>query len=298
MTSSDQLLFLSQTSTIQDAIDLWTLYLEDQGRSPHTINAFSADMKLFASYFSVDKTVSEIGTDDINKFLDWMQNERGVSCSPKTLSRRITSIKSFFKWLQQSGAIMVNPSDKVIQKSVISPLPEVLLDVEQDAVLEAAYENLQAPDGDARQYVLLKLLLETGIKKAECLNLTTNHLEIKNGEAEIFIRYAAPQYRYRERNLKLSADWVEAYKKYEAQYKISDQLFPWSQRLLEYVLEDIGEQAGIKKHLSFMMCRWTSALNDFRKGTDLEELRIKMGVSKIQFRELKMKLTKLSKNNY
>ena len=297
MSSSNQLLFLSQTSTLQDANDLWAIYLEDQGRSPHTINAFTADIRLFNSYFSEDKTVAEVSTEDINKFLDWMQNKRGVSCSPKTLSRRITSVKSFFKWLQKSGSIMVNPSDKVIQKSVMSPLPIVLTDAERDAVLEAAKNTMESEQNDAREYVLLKLLLETGIKKAECLNLTTNHIEFKNGEADIFIRYANPQYRYRERNLTLSRDWVQAFEKYQTKYAIKDQIFPWSQRLLEYILEDIGEKAGLKKHLSFMMSRWTCALYDFQKGIDLEELRIKMGVSKIQWRELKMKLTKLSNQN-
>lgn len=295
MSSSNQLLFLSQKSTLQDANDLWALHLDDQGRSPHTINAFTADIRLFSSYFNTDTTISDISTEKINKFLNWMLNKRNVPCSPKTLSRRITSIKSFFKWLQQSGALMINPSEKVIQKSVMSPLPTVLSDNERDAVLEAARNTMELDKNDAREYMLLKLLLETGIKKAECLNLTTNHIEFSNGEAEIFIRYANPQYRYRERNLKLSVDWVEAFEKYQTRYTIKDQLFPWSQRLLEYILEDIGKNAGLEKHLSFMMCRWTCALNDFKKGMDLEDLRIKLGVSKIQWRELKMKLTKLAR---
>jgi integrase/recombinase XerD len=63
---------------------------------------------------------------------------------------------------------------------------------------------------------------------------------------------------------------------------------------LEYLLEDIGKDAGLDKHLSFDMCRWTCALNDWRSGTDKETIRQKMGISKIQWREISMKLRQLA----
>jgi integrase/recombinase XerD len=73
-----------------------------------------------------------------------------------------------------------------------------------------------------------------------------------------------------------------------------DQLFPWSPRRLEYLLEDIGTEAGLgEKHLSFDMCRWTSTLLDYRAGMEPEKIRQKLGVSKIQWREVFMKLKQL-----
>ena len=81
-------------------------------------------------------------------FLDWMQKNRGVPCSPKTLARRITSIKSFFRWLHQYGVILIDPAERVVQQSVISPLPQVLLPDEIEAVLEAGkrFQHRQQPD--------------------------------------------------------------------------------------------------------------------------------------------------------
>jgi integrase/recombinase XerD len=70
--------------------------------------------------------VGSTTTTEINHFLKWLETGRGVPCSPKSLSRRITSIKSFFRWLQQNGVMVVDPAEKVVQHSVISPLPEVL----------------------------------------------------------------------------------------------------------------------------------------------------------------------------
>ena len=109
----------------------------------------------------------------------------------------------------------------------------------------------------------------------------------------LFVRYASPQHRYKERKIALSQDWVEAYHEYKEQYKLDDRLFPWSQRRLEYLLEDLGEEAGLSKHLSFDMCRWTCALSDYQTGLEPNKVRQKLGLSKIQWREIKMKLLKL-----
>ena len=58
--------------------------------------------------------------------------------------------------------------------------------------------------------------------------------------------------------------------------------------------EDIGNEAGLTKHLSFDMCRWTCALTDYRAGEDPDKIRQNLGVSKIQWRELYIKLKQLS----
>jgi hypothetical protein len=50
----------------------------------------------------------------------------------------------------------------------------------------------------------------------------------------------------------------------------------------------------LKKHLSFDMCRWTCALRDFESGLDPDNVRQKLGISKIQWREIHLKLRQLS----
>ena len=88
---------------------------------------------------------------------------------------------------------------------------------------------------------------------------------------------------------------MEAYKEYGSQYQLDERLFPWSPRRLEYLLEDLSNETGLEKHISFDMCRWTCALNDMRSGMEPEKIRQKLGVSKIQWREIRMKLGRLSK---
>lgn len=285
---------INSQSPIIPTVQSWKGYLLDQGKSIYTVKAFLADMELLAGYLPPDRTIGQITTKDLNNFLEWMTTARGVPCSPKTLSRRITSIKAFFRWLHQSGRINIDPAEKVLQKSVMSPLPEVLTMDEQIKVLETADKARAGKKPDPRPATLLRLLLETGIKKGETLAIHLNHIDLESPTGPVlFIRYASPANRYKERKINLSADFVECYQEYLAAYNPRDVIFPWSPRRLEYLLEDIGNEAGLTKHLSFEMCRWTSALRDLQAGIDKDEVRIKLGISKIQWREVGMKLRKL-----
>jgi integrase/recombinase XerD len=286
---------ISSQSLLIPTIRAWQIYLEDQGNSIHTVKAFTADVRLLADYLPPDRPLGKISTADLNNFLDWMQHHRGVPCSPKTLARRITSLKAIFRWLHQNGVLLIDPAEKVLQKSVISPTPEVLTPEEVDRVLGAATAHRQAARPDARSYALVSLLLETGIKKGELLALSPNHIDLEAPNGPIlFVRYASPQYRYKERKIELTEDWLAAYVEYQSQYTLEDRLFPWSPRRLEYLLEDLGEEAGLNKHLSFDMCRWTCATLDWLAGMDHNKIRQKLGVSKIQWREVSMKLERLA----
>jgi integrase/recombinase XerD len=286
---------ISSKTLIPAAISAWEMFLSDQGRSPNTMKAFLSDVRLLNQFLPPDRGIGQVTTDELNKFLEWMEKERDVPCSPKTLSRRITSVKSFFRWLHQYGTINPDPAEKVLQRSAISPLPQILTEDEYQAVLLASDRHRRDKKPDARPYALLSLLLATGIKKSECLGIHLNHLDLGTQKGpQVFIRYASPANRYKERKLPLEEDWIEAFNEYVAQYQPVDQLFPWSPRRLEYLLEDIGEEAGVAKHLSFDMCRWTCALRDYQAGVETDRIRQKLGVSKIQWRELFIKLRKLN----
>jgi integrase/recombinase XerD len=288
---------LSSQTTLSPALQAWEIFLDDQGRSPHTIIAFLGDLRLLASYLPPDRMVGEISLADLNNFLRWMEYERGVPCSPKTLARRITSLKSFFRWLHEGGAIPANPADKVIQKSVRSPLPEVLDQEEVTRILETADSYRHRPNPDIRSHLLFTLLLHTGIKKGECLSLSPNHIQEDASEGPlVFIRYASPQNRYKERKISLPQEWIEAYHEYRKLYDLNDRLFPWSARMLEYILEDLGKDAGIQKRVSFSMCRWTCAVQDWQAGIDQNKIRQKLGISEVQWREVSRKLHILSRD--
>jgi len=294
---------LGAASPLKAAIVAWCDYLVKEQASPHTIKAFGGDLQLFARFVGVSQNVGQITTRDLDNWLQWQRTNQ--HCSPKTYARRVTSLKSFFRWLHQAQVVGSDPAAPVIQHTVISPLPEILSEAEVQSALAGAQalRNGAAPvetDGareskpDMRPYVLFTLLLQTGIKKGECLALVPNHVDLSNpDEPVLWVRYPDPRQRYKERKLRLDPSWIPTYREYLAQFEPRDRLFPWSARRLEYLLEDISQTADLSKRISFDMCRWTCAVRDARAGMDRDKIRQKLGLSKIQWREIGMKLDKL-----
>ena len=199
---------LRPDSSLSAAIQVWGEELEESGRTINTVKAFTGDMRLLARFMGAGHPINSIGTHDLRNFLDWMLNRRGVPCSPKTYSRRVTSLKAFFRWLVQASVLVEDPAAAIPQESVLSPLPVVLTQDELLAVLKAAEGTRQKESPDARPFTLVSLLLHTGIKKSECLAIHLNHVDLKSTDGQIiWIRYGDVSKRYRERKLSLESNW-------------------------------------------------------------------------------------------
>src|SRR3990170_1614205 len=282
-------------SGLSAVIVAWGEALAAAGRSPHTVKAFTADLRLLAERLGGGMSVEAIGTHDLKNFLEWMTTRRRVPCSPKPYARRVPSLKSFFRWLHEAGVIPADPAAPVAQHTVLSPLPEVLTDEEAEAVLDRARALRRGETPDARPFVLAHLLLHSGVKKGECLAIHLNHIELRGPDGPLlYVRYPDVSKRYKERKLPLDSAWVAAFEDYRRQYEPSSRLFPWSPRRLEYLLEELGNLAGLEKHLSFDMCRWSFALRRFRSGMEQDRIRQLLGLSKIQWREVGAKLEALA----
>jgi integrase/recombinase XerD len=291
---------LPPEASLQAALGVFENHMRDEGFSINTMKAFSSDVRLLGKYIGVGQPVGEIGTKNLNDFLGWLLDGRGVPCSPKSYARRVTTLKVFFGWLYDKGVITNDPSAAIIQRTVTSPLPVLPTEAQIAAALNQA-QKLRAGVGvkkaDARPFLLLTLLLQTAIKKSEAMSLVPNHVDRSNPERPlIFIRYANPRLRYKERKLELDPAWLAPLDEYLAQYQPHDTLFTCTARNLEYILTDLGEAVGLKQGLlSFENLRWISALRDW-EDADIarDDIRQKLGLSKVTWRETKTKLGKLA----
>ncbi|RPI99293.1 MAG: site-specific integrase, partial [Chloroflexi bacterium] len=148
---------------------------------------------------------------------------------------------------------------------------------------------------DARPDLLLRLLLDTAIKKSECMELTPEHI-LRDDPAHpvLLIRHKKPGNVYRERKITLDPSWLDVFDEYQEQYRVTDTIFDCTARNLEYILHDVATAAGVEGKVSFEILRWTSAVRDYRRGADLEELREKMGLSRISWRETSDKIIRLA----
>ncbi len=298
---------LGANASLTAAILAWRDHLEREHSPVNTVKAFAGDLNLAAQFVGAFKNVGQVTTRDLDNWLQWQRTHK--RCSPKTYARRVTSLKSFFRWLKEAGVLTGDPAAPLIQQTVLSPLPEILSESEIQAALASAEAVWHGDQANPTPYVLFGLLLRTGIKKGECLNLEPNHIDVSDlAEPVLWVRHKDLRHRYKERKLALDPSWVkpyQAYLEYRARYLTRlrhrtrpapriDSLFPWSPRRLEYWLQDIGVAAHLGKQISFDMCRWTCAVRDARAGLDETHLRQKLGLSKIQWREIGMKLSKLT----
>ncbi|MFO7664148.1 MAG: phage integrase N-terminal SAM-like domain-containing protein [Chloroflexota bacterium] len=290
---------LTPDASLQAALGTFEKHMQDEGFSINTVKAFASDIRLLGRYMGIGTPIGEIGTKNLNDFMNWLLHERGVPCSPKSYARRVTTLKVFFGWLSDSGVLPQDPSAAVIQQSVSSPLPEVPRETDLDKAL-AVTEAWREGDGhhkpDARPHLLLNLLLQTAVKKGEALAIVPNHIDATDeAQPVLYVRYANPRLRYKERKVPLEPAWLEILDEYIRQYQPDDTLFTCTARNLEYILHDIAEAADIAPGLlSFENLRWASALRDWRENLEQDDIRQKLGLSKIAWRETKTKLRRLA----
>ncbi|NLX11475.1 MAG: site-specific integrase [Chloroflexi bacterium] len=286
---------LTRHSRLIDAIQPFLDRLHFEGRSPHTINAFHSDLRLVCEYFGDDMLLDDFTTTKLNRFLEWMESGRGVPCSRKSYARRVTTLKVFFKFLYDEKIMPDNPASAVLQRSGAAPLQPVLSESEIRQLLAHTLALRLADKPDARPDLLVRLLLDTGLKKSECMALTVEHIQRDNPTAPVLvIRYKKPNNVYKERKIALDPDWLDVLEEYREQYQPEETIFTCTARNLEYVLRDTAIGAGIEGKVSFEILRWTSAVRDYRRGMDLDELREKMGLSRISFRETSDKIVRLA----
>jgi integrase/recombinase XerD len=286
---------LEASTSLTAAIGHFYGHMVRQGFSDNTIKAFQADLRLFARYISASKAVGEIGQSDLERFMVWLRAERGVPCSPKSFARRMTTLKVFFGWLTAIEVLERDPAAALIHEHPYTPLPEILYDDQVQALLATTRDLLWAAKPDARPYLLVNLLLQTGIKKSECMAIKPEHIDLSNPSAPVlYVRYDDPRKTLKERKLALGPAFTPAYNQYLREYKPKEYLFECTPRNLEYVLAEMAELAGIPGGVSFEQLRWTSAVRDYRKGMPADLLRQKMGLSGISWRETLPKILKLA----
>ncbi len=288
---------LALDTALQDAVVVYLEALRLDGSSPHTVKAFRSDLNLLGNWGGWEKPIGDFSTQDLNRFLHWMLHQRDKPCSPKSYARRVTTLKNFFGFLEAVRAIPRDPSTEVLQIQVSSPLPQVLEVDEIKRVLGTTQSMRGDPDRpDSRPHLLATLLLQTGIKKSECMALTPADVDRSvQGNPILWIRYLNPRMRYKERKIDLDPAWLHVLDEYLEQRRPERTIFDCTARNLEYVLRDVADSAGVERSkLSFEALRWTCALRDYVAGMDHEKLRQKLGLSRISWRETSSKLAQLA----
>lgn len=287
---------MQPSSSLAGAIGHYRDHLVRKQYSENTIKAFLSDLRLLMRFIGRATPIDEIRTKDLRDFLTYLREGRGVPCSPKSYQRRVTTLKSFFKWLHELDVLPRDPARALIHRPAPTPLPDILFDDEIERILRVARAHRRDADSpDARPYLLFTLLLKTGIKKSETTRVALDHIDLSDETTPVvYIRYDNPRHAKKERKLALPTDFPAVFPEYRRQYHPETHLFECTGRNLEYVLQGLAEEAKVTKGCSFNMLRMTSAVRDWQAGMESDRIRQKLGLSEITWRETEEKVKKLA----
>ncbi len=289
---------LTERSTLRACMEGFRAHMLRVDFSENTIKSFLGDLSLLERYVGAETSIGAIGTQDLRDFMEYLRHGRGVPCTPKSYGRRLTALKVFFAWLAEANIRPSDPAAALVHEPANSPLPAVLYGEQIErarAAAEAMAGNARNPD--PRPAALLNLLLQTGMKKSECLSLHEGHFDFSDPAAPaVWIRYKDPRRRHKERKIALEPSFPPLLRRYLAAYRPQLTVFPCTGRNLEYVLHRVAQAADLSGGISFEMLRWTCAVRDFRAGMEPEHLRKKLGLSEIAWGDTLPRIQALAAN--
>jgi site-specific recombinase XerD len=120
-------------------------------------------------------TPAQVTFEDINAFKEYLSDK---SYTAKSISRKINSIKSFFRLLVANGELAANPAEQVTHPKYDLNPPRVLTKIEYRALRDACRDDL-------RISAIIELLLQTGIRIGELSNLTLDDLNLEEDRLTI-----------------------------------------------------------------------------------------------------------------
>jgi integrase/recombinase XerC len=181
--------------TLQTAHKKFTEYLKKQGRVSATIVAYGKDIDQFNQYLEKKQItqVTSVLSEHIENFKEHLAVNKYTS---KSISRKLNSIKTFFRFLKSQGLIEEDPAAPVAHPHYeISP-PRILSKMEYRALRDAARDNI-------RSAAIVELLLQTGMRIGELSRLQLQDISDK----EIKIR---PYESHQARTVPLNASAKKA----------------------------------------------------------------------------------------
>lgn len=156
--------------SMQNAIEKFVSHLESLDRSSNTIVAYKGDLSQFSDFLA-DQGITEVdqvGTDNIKDFKQHLKENRDYTA--KTVSRKLNSVKSFFRFLVEEGIVDKDYSRPVKHPKIENDLPRVLKPLEFRALRDVCRH-------DKRTLAIVELMLQAGLRISEVANLKVDDIK-------------------------------------------------------------------------------------------------------------------------
>lgn len=146
-------------------------YLEIEKKySPLTIKNYEKDLELFHNFI---KEESNVDVKVVRKFLSFLYEKK---YSKKTISRMISALRGYFKYLHKNDSINENPMLLISNPKKETKLPNFLY---YDQLTDFI-NYVQTSEFKKRDYLIVELLYSTGIRVSELVNLKISDIDLSN----------------------------------------------------------------------------------------------------------------------
>ena len=244
----------------------------------NTIDSYNIDLKKFYNY--INKDFSKVTKNDVSKFIQNISKQE----SPKSVSRIISTLKSFYKFLQINKYTKTSPLTLISNPKQAKNLPKVLSEEEVFTLLDIN----TVTDFDFRNKAMLELMYSSGLRVSELINLNVNDIDLKNCLVRIFGKGS------KERIIPLNDYAAEALKIYILDHRYN--LFKHSENNYLFlnnhgekmtrqgffkILKKIAIEKNIKTNFSPHTLRHSFATHLLKHGADLRSIQELLGHSDI-----------------
>ena len=247
-----------------------------QGKSQKTAEEYEFDLNIFYEFLKKRYKTEEINIEnirnvninDLHAFISHLTKARGNS--NKTKARKISCLKSYFKWLKKYKMIEDNPTLDLESPKIEKRLPVYLSLEDSKKLLDASKDN-------KRDFAILTLFLNTGLRLSELVSIDIDKI---NKDTLTIIGKGNKERTVYLNNACLSA--IEAYRQErdskEKALFISNRKTRISQKAIEHLLDKYLEIAGLSgKGYSPHKLRHTAATLMYQSGVDIRALQEILG---------------------
>jgi site-specific recombinase XerD len=142
--------------------------LNEKGRSPATTLAYRSDLTQLVDFLTRREKVmpDAVRPDDLDSFRDTLLADK---YTPKSVSRKLNAVKTFFRWMISENFITTDVSASVAHPKIESTLPKFLSPLEYRALRDVVRS-------DARIAAIIELILQTGLRISEVAALKTENV--------------------------------------------------------------------------------------------------------------------------
>lgn len=252
-------------------------YLSAEKRfSEHTITSYSTDLDQFSIFLSEEYQISnEVSEISFQIVRSWIASllEKGVT--PRSVNRKISTLKTYFKFLIRENVILESPMLKIVAPKSKKRLPVFI----EENQIENLLNEVEFDKGfiGERDKLIIELLYVTGIRLSELINIKIFDINFSNSLIKVLGK------RNKERLIPLSINIVNELQTFVKKHNLNNYLFTnlggtkvYTKLVYRVVKKYIGKISSVNKKSPHIL-RHTFATHMLNNGADINAIKELLG---------------------